>query len=74
MVQAGLFGLERDHRDHSPQDREDVERWAAMFKLPVTGGSDYHGLGKPNRLGENTISPKIMSQIEDEAFLEVIRT
>ena len=73
MVAAGLFGLERDHRDHSPADRKDVKCWAKMFGLPMTGGSDYHGLGKPNRLGENTIDPNVLAQIEDEAFTEVIR-
>lgn len=73
MVDAGLFGLERDHRDHSPEDRVEVERLARLFNLPMTGGSDYHGTGKPNRLGENLISPRILAQIEEQAVTEVIR-
>jgi hypothetical protein len=31
----------------------------------VTGSSDYHGLGKPNRLGENLTAPDVLEQIEE---------
>ena len=26
----------------------------------MTGSSDYHGAGKPNRLGENTTTPEVL--------------
>lgn len=54
LVDAGLFGVETAHRDNPPAARR---RWSALarrFGLVETGSSDYHGLGKPNRLGENT--------------------
>jgi predicted metal-dependent phosphoesterase TrpH len=54
LVDAGLFGIEVDHRDNPPESRQ---RWidlATKFGLVMTGASDYHGEGKPNRLGENT--------------------
>ena len=60
---AGLFGLEVDHRDNPPASRP---RWAALAQkhgLVMTGASDYHGAGKPNRLGENTTSPEVYAAI-----------
>lgn len=63
LVKAGLFGLELDHRDNSPQSRERLTRIAAQYGLVTTGSSDYHGAGKPNRLGENTTSPEVYAAI-----------
>ena len=73
MAQAGLFGLERDHRDHDAQDREEVDRIAARVRLQETGSSDYHGTGKPNRLGENLTSEYVYRDIEEQALMEVLR-
>ena len=47
MKDAGLFGIERDHRDHQAEDREVVQRLADGLGLAIFGSSDYHGLGKP---------------------------
>lgn len=73
MAAAGLFGLERDHHDHTAEDREEVDRIARRLALQVTGSSDYHGSGKPNRLGENLTSEYVYRAIEAEAHLEVLR-
>ena len=32
----------------------------------MTGSSDYHGTGKPNRLGENTTSSEVLEQIIEQ--------
>ncbi len=37
--------------------------WAAEYSLIVTGSSDYHGAGKPNRLGEHTTGPEQLARI-----------
>lgn len=58
MVEAGLAGLEVDHRDHDRSDRGRAAALAARLGLVRTGSSDYHGSGKPNRLGENTTAPE----------------
>ncbi|AOZ72318.1 hypothetical protein BK816_02550 [Boudabousia tangfeifanii] len=63
MVEAGLAGMERDHRDHLPEQRAHVDRLAKECGLFVTGSSDYHGLGKPNLLGENTTSIEVWEEI-----------
>lgn len=67
MAEAGLFGLERDHREHTAADREAVTRLANRLNLVTTGGSDYHGSGKPNLLGENTTDQETMELILAES-------
>lgn len=54
LVDAGLFGIEVLHRDNPPRSRTRWRDVAARYGLVETGSSDYHGAGKPNRLGENT--------------------
>ena len=63
LVDAGLFGLEVDHRDNPRGSRETWAKVAREYGLVETGSSDYHGLGKPNRLGENTTSPEVYAAI-----------
>ncbi|WP_022886211.1 PHP domain-containing protein [Glaciibacter superstes] len=63
LVDAGLFGLELDHRENKPEAKARLAGYAVRYGLVVTGSSDYHGSGKPNRLGENTTSPEVLDQI-----------
>ena len=63
MADAGLFGLERDHREHGAAARQLTERLASKYGLALTGGSDYHGTGKPNRLGENVTEADAVQEI-----------
>ena len=63
LVDAGLFGLEVHHRDNTPDGKERLLELAARFDLAITGSSDYHGLGKPNRLAENTTSPEVLERL-----------
>jgi predicted metal-dependent phosphoesterase TrpH len=67
LVDAGLFGLERDHRENTPDGAARVGELAERFGLVVTGSSDYHGTGKPNRLGENTTAPEVVGAIVERA-------
>jgi predicted metal-dependent phosphoesterase TrpH len=63
LVDAGLAGLEVGHRDNSESGRTWLLKLAKKFDLVITGSSDYHGEGKPNRLGENTTSPEAFARI-----------
>ncbi|MGO4384176.1 PHP domain-containing protein [Specibacter sp. RAF43] len=63
MIDAGLLGLEVDHRDNPPEGREWLRALAAKRGLLVTGSSDYHGAGKPNLLGENLTTPQVLERI-----------
>jgi predicted metal-dependent phosphoesterase TrpH len=52
LCNAGLNGLEVYHSDHTPAETAMYLRLAEHYGLAVTGGSDYHGVVKPNvRLG-----------------------
>ena len=74
MAAAGMAGLEVHHRDHDPAQVRHGLELAASLGLFVTGSSDYHGDGKPNRLGENTTDPLVLQRIEDLATgVEVLR-
>jgi predicted metal-dependent phosphoesterase TrpH len=63
LVDAGLVGLEIHHRDNTEDGKERLYELAREFDLVVTGSSDYHGEGKPNRLGENTTDPEALARI-----------
>lgn len=67
MAEAGLAGLEVDHRDHGPHERDRAAALAARLGLLRTGSSDYHGTGKLNRLGENTTDPAVLEEILQRA-------
>ena len=65
MIDAGLAGLEIDHRDNPEEGRVFLRRLAQRHGLLVTGSSDYHGAGKPNLLGENLTAPEVLARIEE---------
>jgi hypothetical protein len=58
LKQLGLAGLEVDHQDHAPAQREELRAIAGNLDLLVTGSSDFHGAGKTDHeLGCNTTAP-----------------
>ncbi|MSR98144.1 PHP domain-containing protein [Arthrobacter sp. BL-252-APC-1A] len=65
MIDAGLAGVEIEHRDNPQDGRAYLRRLAAEHSLLVTGSSDYHGTGKPNLLGENTTSAEVLERITE---------
>lgn len=67
MVAAGLDGLEVDHREHDDAERTRLRGFARAHDLLITGGSDFHGTGKPNRLGENLTAPAVLEAILERA-------
>ncbi|TFC51252.1 PHP domain-containing protein [Cryobacterium sp. TMT1-21] len=67
LVEAGLFGLELEHRENRPEAKARLYELAEKYGLFVTGSSDYHGEGKPNRLGENTTAPEVLERIIEQA-------
>lgn len=67
MKLAGLNGIEVDHRDHSPEQRENLRKIATELELIITGSSDFHGEGKLNSIGENLTSPEQWERLESMA-------
>ncbi|VEI13944.1 PHP domain-containing protein [Trueperella bialowiezensis] len=72
MKEAGLFGVEIWHRDNPDERREELCAVARRLELFPFGASDYHGRGKPNRLGEHTTAPETLTALAHGAFLEVL--
>jgi predicted metal-dependent phosphoesterase TrpH len=67
IIQAGLDGIEVDHRDHSPEEKSQLIKLANESNLVMTGASDYHGNGKLNSLGEYTTNPDEWDRLESRA-------
>ena len=67
LIQAGLDGIEVDHRDHNEMERSELMRLAIEHNLVVTGSSDYHGTGKLNQLAEFTTHPEQWERLEGMA-------
>ena len=63
LARAGLLGLEADHEDHSPDEREHVRGLAERLGLVVTGSSDFHGTHKTVRLGAFLTDPAVYEKI-----------
>ena len=67
LKNAGLNGIEVDHRDHGIEERNNLRAIAKELDLVVTGSSDFHGTGKLNLIGENVTSPEHWQQLESQA-------
>jgi hypothetical protein len=63
LADEGLFGLEVGHRDNTEDGKVRLRKLAKKFGLEITGASDYHGEGKPNRLAENTTEPEVLEKL-----------
>lgn len=63
LADAGLDGLEVHHRDNPPEQQRRLAGLAKDLHLLVTGGSDWHGTGKPNIMGENTTDDATVQEI-----------
>lgn len=64
LVNAGLNGIEVNHRDQDSSEQQSLDSIARELDLVVTGSSDYHGTGKLNSLGENVTHPAQWERLE----------
>ena len=68
MAAAGMAGLEVEHCDHTPEQREYYEALAERLGLIPTGGSDCHGTRyDPVRLGSALTRPDRFAQLSSFA-------
>jgi predicted metal-dependent phosphoesterase TrpH len=67
LADAGLFGLEADHEDHTPEERSHVRALAEGHGLVFTGSSDFHGSHKKVQLGAFTTAPEAYEKIVSAA-------
>ncbi len=68
LARAGLAGLEADHADHDPAQRQYLHTLADELDLFVTGSSDFHGAHKTVQLGANaTTTPAVYQELVGQA-------
>ncbi|MCH3974911.1 MAG: PHP domain-containing protein [Bifidobacterium tibiigranuli] len=72
LVDEGLDGLEVWHRGNAPAQRLRLLALAQRYGLLTTGGSDWHGKGKPNLLGENVTDPETVARIIERGAIDPI--
>ena len=66
MADRGMAGLEADHPDHSPEQRERYREMARSLGLVATGASDDHGTRyDPVRLGTVTTEPEAFAALRE---------
>lgn len=73
LAQLGMAGIEVDHREHTSTQRSQAAAVAHDLGLLPTGSSDYHGTGKPNRLGENLTAEQIFNELVKAGTLPVVQ-
>jgi predicted metal-dependent phosphoesterase TrpH len=74
LIDAGLDGIEVDHRDHSPDEKSALIKLANENNLIMTGASDYHGNGKLNQLGEFTTNSAQWEKLRSRASADRVLT
>ena len=68
MAERGMVGLEVDHPDHTPEQRERYRALADRLGLVPTGASDCHGTRyEPVRLGCCTTDPRAFALLRERA-------
>lgn len=68
MAERGMVGLEVDHPDHLPEQRERYRALARRLGLVPTGASDCHGTRyRPIRLGTCTTDPEAFALLRERA-------
>jgi predicted metal-dependent phosphoesterase TrpH len=64
MASRGMGGLETDHTDHTPEQREEYRAMAERLGVVPTGGSDCHGTRyDPIRMGSFTTDPERVEEL-----------
>ncbi|MBV9671152.1 MAG: phosphoesterase, partial [Acidobacteriales bacterium] len=69
LVGYGPLAVEAYHSEHSPQDTKMLLSLADRHRLPVSGGSDFHGANKPGillgtgRNGNLSISRELLENL-----------
>lgn len=62
----GLSAIEAYHSEHSQEDERYCVELASQYQLGITGGSDYHGAGKPKvKLGRGRGGVRMTSAMLD---------
>lgn len=74
LKEVGLVGIEALYGTYTGQDERDIKRLAEKYDLLISGGSDFHGLNKPDiQLGKGTgkmvIPYEVLENIKSYKFM-----
>jgi predicted metal-dependent phosphoesterase TrpH len=74
LKEAGLDGMEVIYSRHNATQIEDYRRLATRYDLLITGGSDFHGVTKPDievgiGLGNLAVPPELLDAVKRRAQL-----
>lgn len=72
LARLGLDGLEVHHRDNNAEQQQRLTSIAHHLDLLITGGSDWHGTGKPNHMGEHVTDAQTVQEIIRRGAIGVI--
>ena len=67
LAAIGLGGVEVDHPDHAPADRELLRELAVANGLATTGSSDYHGTNKSTPSAAERTAPDALDALLERA-------
>lgn len=65
LTDAGAVGMECLYHGYTPEQTARLRALAAEFGLLVTGGSDFHGSRKANRLGEPEVPYALLASLRE---------
>src|SRR5438552_11561308 len=66
MAAAGMAGIEVDHPDQAPEQREHYRQLAKRLELVVTGSTDFHGERTPDVLpGDERTDPDQFAALKE---------
>lgn len=65
LAAAGLWGIEIEHPENRADWMSQITEAAARLGLEATGSSDYHGAGKPNRLGAHRTPEAVVARLRE---------
>ena len=60
----GIVGMECRYHGYTPEQVAYLENLARRFDLCVTGGSDFHGSRKANKMGEPEVDYALLEQLK----------
>ncbi|MBW0088530.1 PHP domain-containing protein [Pseudonocardia sp. KRD-184] len=67
LAAKGLAGVEVDHPDHGPDDRDLLRDLAGRHGLLTTGSSDYHGTNKTTPIAAETTAAAALDALVERA-------
>ena len=65
LTDAGAVGMECLYHGYTQEQVQRLRALAAEYGLRVTGGSDFHGTRKENRLGEPEVPYSLLESLRE---------